>query len=166
MSSGFDQAGWLMDHTRPANEQRQRWENQGHSVLTEGQNNFNHGTAAPFSSASPTWSPNARDEDTIINVKTGRPQSGSRHASDALHVRPSQGSGAIPGTDPPGRWPTLTTRSTSLPKQLTGCSPITWAASCADWPQRARRGGSPAPASARSARSRRRTAWRAWRKAP
>ena len=35
--SDFDQAGWLMDHTALLNEQREVWEKQGCSVLTEAQ---------------------------------------------------------------------------------------------------------------------------------
>ena len=40
MPSDFDQAGWLMDHTALLNQQRQRWEELGYTVLTEGQNSF------------------------------------------------------------------------------------------------------------------------------
>ena len=53
----FDQAGWLMDHTALLNEQREVWEKQGCSVLTEAQNSSVG--AAPAWPGSPTWSPSA-----------------------------------------------------------------------------------------------------------
>ena len=33
MPSDFDQAGWLMNHTSLLNQQRQKWEQQGYTVL-------------------------------------------------------------------------------------------------------------------------------------
>ena len=40
VASTFDQAAWQMEHTAKLNECRQYWEDQGYTVLTEGQNSF------------------------------------------------------------------------------------------------------------------------------
>ena len=72
MSSDFDQSGWLMSHTALLNDQRQRWEQQGHTVLTEGQNSFNLRGSSAVLAGKPDLVARRRDEVTVIDAKTGR----------------------------------------------------------------------------------------------
>ena len=73
MPSDFDQAGWLMNHTSLLNRQRQRWEAQGYTVLTEGQNSFNLRGSSAVLAGKPDLVPRRRDQVTVIDAKTGRP---------------------------------------------------------------------------------------------
>ena len=75
MPSDFDQAGWLMNHTTLLNQQRQRWEAQGYTVLTEGQNSFNLRGSSAVLAGKPDLVARRRDQVTVIDAKTGRPQS-------------------------------------------------------------------------------------------
>ena len=71
--SGFDQAGWLMDHTALLNEQRELWEKQGYSVLTEAQNGFTLRGSSAALAGKPDLVAQRRDGVTVIDAKTGRP---------------------------------------------------------------------------------------------
>ena len=73
MPSDFDQTGWLMNHSALINEQRQRWEQQGYSVLTEGQNSFNLRGSSTVLAGKPDLVARRRNEATVIDAKTGRP---------------------------------------------------------------------------------------------
>ena len=73
MPSDFDQAGWLLNHTALLNQQRQRWEQQGYSVLTEGQNSFNLRGSRAVLAGKPDLVARRRDQITVIDAKTGRP---------------------------------------------------------------------------------------------
>jgi len=73
MPSDFDQTGWGMNHTAPLNEQRRRWERQGYSILTEGQNSFNLRGSSAVLAGKPDLIARRRDEITAIDAKTGRP---------------------------------------------------------------------------------------------
>ena len=82
MPSDFDQTGWLLNHTSLLNEQRERWEQQGYSVLTEGQNSFNlRGTSAVLA-GKPALVARRRDQITVIDAKTGR--SSPAHTAQVL----------------------------------------------------------------------------------
>ena len=72
MPSDFDQAGWLMNHTALLNQQRQKWEQQGYTVLTEGQNSFNLRGSSVVLAGKPDLVARRRDEITVIDAKTGR----------------------------------------------------------------------------------------------
>ena len=72
MPSDFDQAGWLMNHTALLNQQRQKWEQQGYTVLTEGQNSFNLRGRSVVLAGKPDLVARRRDEITVIDAKTGR----------------------------------------------------------------------------------------------
>ena len=80
--SGFDQAGWLMDHTALLNQQRQKWEQQGYTVLTEGQNSFNLRGSSAVLAGKPDLVVRRRDEIIVIDAKTGRPS--PAHATQVL----------------------------------------------------------------------------------
>ena len=82
MPSDFDQTGWLMNHTALLNEQRQRWELQGYSVLTEGQNSFNLRGSSAVLAGKPDLVTRRRDQITVIDAKTGRPS--PAHAAQVL----------------------------------------------------------------------------------
>ena len=73
MPSDFDQTGWLLNHTALLNEQRQRWEQQGYTVLTEGQNSFNLRGSSAALAGKPDLVARRRDQITVIDTKTGRP---------------------------------------------------------------------------------------------
>ena len=73
MPSDFDQAGWLLNHTALLNEQRERWEQQGYTVLTEGQNSFNLRGSSAVLAGKPDLVAQRRDQITVIDAKTGRP---------------------------------------------------------------------------------------------
>ena len=73
MPSDFDQAGWMMNHTALLNEQRQRWELQGYTVLTEGQNSFNLRGSSAVLAGKPDLVARRQDQITVIDAKTGRP---------------------------------------------------------------------------------------------
>ena len=73
MPSDFDQAGWLLNHTALLNDQRQRWEQQGYTVLTEGQNSFNLRGSSAVLAGKPDLVARRRDQITVIDAKTGRP---------------------------------------------------------------------------------------------
>ena len=69
----FDQAGWLMDHTALLNEQREVWEKQGCSVLTEAQNSFTLRGSSASLAGKPDLVAQRRDGVTVIDAKSGRP---------------------------------------------------------------------------------------------
>ena len=71
--SNFDQAGWLMDHTALLNEQREVWEKQGCSVLTEAQNSFTLRGSSASLAGKPDLVAQRRDGATVIDAKSGRP---------------------------------------------------------------------------------------------
>ena len=73
MPSDFDQTDWLLNHTALLNEQRERWEQQGYSVLTEGQNSFNLRCISAVLAGKPDLVAKRRDQITVIDAKTGRP---------------------------------------------------------------------------------------------
>ena len=73
MPSDFAQTGWLLNHTALLNQQRERWELQGYSVLTEGQNSFNLRGSSAVLAAKPDLVARRRDQITVIDAKTGRP---------------------------------------------------------------------------------------------
>ena len=82
MPSDFDQAGWLMNHTALLNQQRQRWEAQGYTVLTEGQNSFNLRGSSAVLAGKPDLVARRRDQVTVIDAKTSRPS--PAHAAQVL----------------------------------------------------------------------------------
>ena len=82
MPSDFDQAGWLMNHTALLNRQRQRWEQQGYTVLTEGQNSFTLRGSSAVLAGKPDLVARRRDQVTVIDAKTGR--SSPAHATQVL----------------------------------------------------------------------------------
>ena len=55
------------------NEQRQKWEQQGYTVLTEGQNSFNLRGSSAVLAGKPDLVARRRDQITVIDAKTGRP---------------------------------------------------------------------------------------------
>ena len=82
MPSDFDQAGWLMNHTALLNRQRQHWEAQGYTVLTEGQNSFNLRGSSAVLAGKPDLVAMRRDQVTVIDAKTGRPS--PAHAAQVM----------------------------------------------------------------------------------
>ena len=80
--SDFDQAGWMMNHTSLLNQQRQKWEQQGYTVLTEGQNTFNLRGSSAVLAGKPDLVARRRDQITVIDAKTGR--SSPAHATQVL----------------------------------------------------------------------------------
>ena len=82
MPSDFDQTSWLLNHTALLNQQHQRWEQRGYSVLTEGQNSFNLRGSSAVLAGKPDLVARRRDEVTVIDTKTGRPS--PAHASQVL----------------------------------------------------------------------------------
>ena len=72
MLSDFDQTGWMMNHTALLNEHRQKWEQQGYSVLTEGQNSFNLRGSSAVLAGKPDLVARRRDQITVIDATTGR----------------------------------------------------------------------------------------------
>ena len=76
--SDFNQAQWLMRHTALLNQQRQQWEDDGHTVHVEGQNAFRlRGKAATLAGRPDLVVLDDRDA-TIIDVKTGQERSWHR----------------------------------------------------------------------------------------
>ena len=158
MPSDFDQTGWLLNHTALLNEQRERWEQQGYSVLTEGQNSFNLRGSSAVLAGKPDMVARRRDQITVIDAKTGRPS--PAHTAQVLiymYALP-RALERYKGLSIAGQWPTPTTWSTYRPMQSTGGSSRTWAASSAAWRRSCRPGGCPALGSAGSVRSPRPTA--------
>ena len=159
MPSDFDQAGWLLNHTALPNEQRQRWEQQGYSALTEGQNSFNLRGSSAVLAGKPDLVAQAQRRDHRHRRQDRPPQSGPRHTGIDLHERPASCLGTLPGTEhrrpsglprPRGRHPGRCGRRE--------VSSRTWAALSAAWRRNCRPGGCPARGSAGSVRSRRPTA--------
>ena len=74
VSSGFDQAGWMIKHTALVNQLRAEWEDNGYTVTTEGQNSFAlRGSAATLAGKADLIA--ARNKEAvIIDAKTGKPQ--------------------------------------------------------------------------------------------
>ena len=73
MPFDFDQTDWLLNHTALLNEQRARWEQQGYSVLTEGQNSFNLRGSSAVLAGQHDLVARRQDQITVIDAKTGRP---------------------------------------------------------------------------------------------
>ena len=158
MPSDFDQTGWLLNHTALLNEQRQRWEQQGYTVLTEGQNSFNLRGSSAVLAGKPDLVARRRDQITVIDAKTGRPS--PAHTAQVLiymYALP-RALERYKGLSIAAKWPTPTTWWTSRPMRSTGGSSRTWAASSAALRRRCQPGGCPAQGNAVSARSRRQTA--------
>ena len=61
------------NHTALLNEQRESWELQGYSVLTEAQNSFNLRGSSAVLAGKPDLVAKRRDQITVIDAKTGRP---------------------------------------------------------------------------------------------
>ena len=62
-----------MDHTALLNEQREAWEKQGCSVLTEAQNSFTLRGSSASLAGKPDLVAQRRDGATVIDAKSGRP---------------------------------------------------------------------------------------------
>ena len=62
-----------MDHTALLNEQREVWEKQGCSVLTEAQNSFTLRGSSASLAGKPDLVAQRRDGATVIDAKSGRP---------------------------------------------------------------------------------------------
>ena len=73
MPSDFDQAGWLTNHTVLLNQHHERWEMQGFTVLTEGQNSFNLRSSSAVLAGTPDLVARRRNEVTVIDAKTSLP---------------------------------------------------------------------------------------------
>ena len=73
MPSDFDQTVWLLNYTALLNEHRERWEQQGYGVLTEGQNSFNLRGSSAVLAGKPDLVAWRRDQIIVIDAKTGRP---------------------------------------------------------------------------------------------
>ena len=71
-----------MNHTSLLNQQRQRWEQQGYTVLTEGQNSFNLRGSSAVLAGKPDLIARRRDEVIVIDAKTGHPS--PAHAAQVL----------------------------------------------------------------------------------
>ena len=99
MPSDFDQAGWLMNHTSLLNQQRQRWEAQGYTVLTEGQNSFNLRGSSAVLAGKPDLVARAQGPGHRHRREDGPSQSGPRNPGAAIHVRPPSRIGALPGAE-------------------------------------------------------------------
>ena len=99
MPSDFDQTGWLLNHTALLNQQRQKWEQQGYRVLTEGQNSFNLRGSSAVLAGKPDLVARRRDQITVIDAKTGRPS--PAHTAQVLiyNVRPSPRLGTLQGAE-------------------------------------------------------------------
>ena len=82
MPSDFDQTGWLLNHTALLNKHRQKWEQQGHSVLTEGQNFFNLRGSNAVLAGKTDLVARRRDQITVIDAKTGHPS--PAHTAQAM----------------------------------------------------------------------------------
>ena len=82
MPSDYDQTAWIMNHTTLLNQQRQRWEHQRYSVLTDGQNSFNLWDSSAVLAGKPDLVARHRDQITVIDAKTGRPS--PAHATQVL----------------------------------------------------------------------------------
>ena len=98
--SDFDQAGWLMDHTALLNEQREAWEKQGCSVLTEAQNSFTLRGSSASVAGKPDLVAQRRDGATVIDAKSGRPS--PHHAIQVMiyMYAPAESPGAVQGAGP------------------------------------------------------------------
>ena len=71
-----------MNHTSLLNQQRQKWERQGYTVLTEEQNSLNLRGSSAVLAGKPHLVARRRDEITVIDVKIGRPS--PTHATQVL----------------------------------------------------------------------------------
>ena len=159
MPSDFDQAGWLLNHTALLNEQRLRWEQQGYTVLTEGQNSFNLRGSSAVLAGTPDLVARRRDQITVIDTKTGRPHSGPHRPGVDLHVRPSPRIGTLQRAE--HRRPSGLPRARGGHPGRCGRREVRrelGAASSAAWRRRCRPDGCPAQGNAASVRSRRPTA--------
>ena len=71
--SDFDQAGWMLKHTKLVNSLREEWEDVGYTVTTEGQNSVTlRGNAATLG-GKPDLIALKDDLAVIIDAKTGKP---------------------------------------------------------------------------------------------
>ena len=73
VASTFDQAAWQMEHTGKLNECRQYWEEQGCTVLTEGQNSFVLRGKSAALGGKPDLIAWRGSTGTVIDIKTGQP---------------------------------------------------------------------------------------------
>ena len=74
VSSGFDQAGWMMKHTALVNQLREEWEQNGYTITAEAQNSFTlRGNAATLA-GKPDLIAVRDKEAVVIDAKTGKPQ--------------------------------------------------------------------------------------------
>ena len=71
--STFDQAAWQMEHTAKLNGSRQYWEEQGCTVLTEGQNRFVLRGKSAALGGRPDLVARKDGRGTVIDIKTGQP---------------------------------------------------------------------------------------------
>ncbi len=71
--SGFDQAGWMLAHTEAVRVCRERWDEQGYTVFTEGQNAFTLVGKTATLGGKPDLIVRNGSAGTIIDVKTGTP---------------------------------------------------------------------------------------------
>ena len=62
-----------MNHTSLLNQQRQKWEQQGYTVLTEGQNSYNLQGGSAFLAVKPYLAARRNDEVTVMNAKSHHP---------------------------------------------------------------------------------------------
>ena len=159
MPSDFDQTGWLLNHTALLNEQRQRWEQQGYTVLTEGQNSFNLRGSSAVLAGKPDLVARRRDQITVIDAKTGRPS--PAHTAQVLiymYALP-RALERYKGLSIAGQV-AYPEHVVDIPAHAVDGRFVerAWAASYAAWRRRCRPGGCPAQRNAASVRSRRPTA--------
>ena len=74
VSSGFDQAGWMIKHTALVNQLRAEWEDKGYTLTAEGQNSFVLRGSAATLAGKPDLIAVRDKEAVIIDAKTGKPQ--------------------------------------------------------------------------------------------
>ena len=74
VSSGFDQAGWMIKHTALVNRLRAEWEDNGYTVTAEAQNSFTLRGSAATLAGKPDLIVVRDREAVIIDAKTGKPQ--------------------------------------------------------------------------------------------
>ena len=72
-ASNFDTTRWLLDHTTLLNEQRQRLEEEGYTILIESQNAFTLRGKTAVLAGKPDLVALKGDEAVIVDTKTGRP---------------------------------------------------------------------------------------------
>ena len=96
IASTFDLASWQMNHTALLNEERLRWEERQYTVFTEKQNGFSLKGKTATLGGRPDLIARNGDAGTIIDVQNRQSQPFAQHSSHTVHVRCTEGSGAIP----------------------------------------------------------------------